>query len=171
VARLWPRKRNEPNKPDAPASEPAENVHLDGDDHAWWAQVDVAEVWKPSDRKAKGKGQGKAKEPVEEERDILAEHFGDDWRTNFLYAGPTEEQLAQERRREQQAIDDQDPYKVLQVSEDATWDEIVAAHRFQARVHHPDRLFGQSDDEKVEGEERIRIINQAYQELRVRRGM
>ena len=60
---------------------------------------------------------------------------------------------------------------MLHVSEDATWDEIVAAHRHQARVHHPDRLFGQSEEEKAEGEERIRVINQAYQELHVRRGM
>ena len=109
-------------------------------------------------------------EAPREERDILAEHFGEDWRTNFLYTGPTEEDLEEERRREQQALDDQDPYKVLQVCEDATWDEIVAAHRHQARVHHPDRLFGQSEEEKAEGEERIRVINQAYQELRVRRG-
>ena len=45
----------------------------------------------------------------EQERDILAEHFGEDWRTNFLYTGPSEEQLEEERRREQQALDDQDP--------------------------------------------------------------
>ena len=60
---------------------------------------------------------------------------------------------------------------MLEVSEDATWEEIVAAHRHQARVHHPDRLVGLSADEQDAGEERIRVINQAYQELRVRRGM
>ena len=160
----WSRKRDKAKKPVAPAfPEPAESVRLDDDDHAWWAQSEVEDVWKPRERKRK--------EPEKEERDILAEHFGDDWRTNFLYTGPTEEQLEEERRRQQQRLDDEDPYKVLQVSEDATWDEIVAAHRHQARVHHPDRLFGQSEEEKAEGEERIRVINQAYQELRVRRGM
>ena len=51
-----------------------------------------------------------------------------------------------------------------------TWEEIVEAHRSMARTHHPDRLFGQSDEERAEGEERIRVINSAYQELRVRRG-
>ena len=60
---------------------------------------------------------------------------------------------------------------MLQVSDDAPWDVIVAAHRSQARAHHPDQLFGQSDDDRARGEERIRVINQAYQELRVRRGM
>ena len=38
-------------------------------------------------------------------------------------------------------------------------------------MHHPDLLFGQSEEEKAEGEERIRVINAAYKELRVRRGM
>jgi hypothetical protein len=159
---LWSRKAREPKEPARPAPEPVETVHLDGDDHAWWAQAEVDQVWKPR--------QPKARDP-EDERDILAEHFGEDWRTNFLYTGPNEAELAEERRKEQQALDDQDPYKVLGITEDATWDDIVVAHRHQARVHHPDRLFGQSEAEKAEGEERIRIINQAYQELRVRRGM
>jgi len=165
MARPWSRKRNEPKEPKEPKAEPSEpdkSVRLDDDDHAWWAQTEVEEVWKPRDRRQK--------EP-EKERDILAEHFGEDWRTNFLYTPPTEEQLEAERRQEQQRLDDQDPYKVLQVSEDATWDEIVAAHRHQARVHHPDLMAGQSEDERANGEDRIRVINQAYQELRVRRGM
>ena len=59
---------------------------------------------------------------------------------------------------------------MLEVEPTATWEEIVAAHRHQARVHHPDRLFGQSEEEKAEGEDRIRVINAAYQELRIRRG-
>ena len=160
---LWSRKRDKAEGPaDQPAGEPTESVHLDDDDHAWWAQAQVDTAWKPRDRHA---------DEPEQERDILAEHFGEDWRTNFLYTPPTEEQLEEERRREQQKLDDQDPYKVLQVSEDATWDDIVVAHRHQARVHHPDRLVDASDEERAAGEERIRVINQAYQELRVRRGM
>jgi hypothetical protein len=159
---LWFRKRRRAKEPEASPTEPVETVKLDDDQHAWWTQAEVEHVWKPRERK---------RNDPEKDRDILAEHFGEDWRTNFLYTGPTEAELEEERRRAQQALDDQDPYKVLQVSEDATWEEIVAAHRHQARVHHPDRLFGQSEEEKREGEERIRVINQAYQELRVRRGM
>jgi hypothetical protein len=166
MARPWSRKRREQARqerpePEPPARERNEGV-LDDDSHAWWANAEVEDVWKP--RQAQ-----KAEDP--KERDILAEHFGDDWRTNFLHTPPTDDELEEERRREQQALDDQDPYKVLQVEETATWDEIVAAHRHLARVHHPDRLFGQSEEEKAEGEDRIRVINQAYQELRVRRGM
>ena len=163
---LWSRKRDKADESVAPstppAGPPAESVHLDSDDHAWWARAEVDTAWKPRERK---------RADEEQERDILAEEFGEDWRTNFLYTPPTEEELEEERRREQQALDDQDPYKVLEVGEDATWEEIVAAHRHQARVHHPDRLVGVSDEERARGEDRIRVINQAYAELRVRRGM
>ncbi len=159
----WSRKKKDrAPDPAPPKDEPAEEVRLDDDDHAWWAQKEVTEVWQPKRRRAP--------EP-EPKRDILAEHFGEDWRTSFGFTPPTEEELEAERAAEQQAIDDQDPYKVLEVEPTATWEEIVAAHRHQARVHHPDRLFGQSEEEKAEGEERIRVINAAYQELRIRRGM
>ncbi len=161
MVRRWSRRRS---RDSTPPTEQADDVRLDGDDHAWWAKSDVDKVWTPRSPRATA-------EPRDAERDILAEHFGDDWRTSFGFTPPTEAELAAEAAREQQAIDDKDPYKVLQVDESATWDEIVAAHRHQARAHHPDRLFGQSDEEKAEGEERIRVINQAYQELRVRRGM
>ena len=165
MARPWSRKRSERARQErtdaeSPARE-SEGV-LDDDSHAWWANAEVEDVWKPrKERKAEDPGK----------RDILAEHFGDDWRTNFLHTPPTEEELEEERRREQQALDDEDPYKVLEVEETATWDEIVAAHRHMARVHHPERLCGQSEEEKAEAEERIRVINQAYAELRVRRAM
>jgi hypothetical protein len=164
---LWSRKRDKAaGSAEENAGEPAESVHLDDDEHAWWAQAEVDSVWQPRERTRVKQDQKDG-----QERDILAEHFGDDWRTSFLYTPPTAEELEEERRQAQQRIDDQDPYKVLQVSEDATWDEIVAAHRHQARVHHPDRLVDVSDEERAQGEERIRVINQAYQELRVRRGM
>jgi DnaJ domain len=161
MARLWSRKQNEPTEPAPAAADVGETVRLDDEDHAWWAQADVAEAWTP----------GRSRPRADDERDILAEHFGEDWRTSFLYTPPTEAELAEERRLEQQRLDDQDPYKVLQVSQGATWDEIVAAHRHQARVHHPDLLVGQTEEERAKGEDRIRVINQAYQELRVRRGV
>jgi DnaJ like chaperone protein len=63
-----------------------------------------------------------------------------------------------------------DPYAVLEVETTATWDEIVEAHRRMARRHHPDRLVGRPDAEIAAGEDRIRVINAAYADLRVRRG-
>jgi hypothetical protein len=159
MARRWSRKRRDATPEPAPDEDaPA----LDHEDHAWWAKTDVERAWTPKVRKTAEQ---------EEKPDILAEHFGEDWRTSFGFTPPTDEELAAQEALEQQALDDQDPYKVLQVEPTATWEEIVAAHRHQARVHHPDRLFGQSEEEKEVGEDRIRIINAAYQELRVRRGM
>lgn len=88
-------------------------ARLDGDEHAWWAQRDIA-----------------ALAPVEAE----------------------------------------DPYEVLEIDPSATWEEIVEAHRRMARHHHPDRLVGRAAAEIVAGEDRIRAINAAYAELKVRRG-
>ena len=97
MARLWSRKRNEPERARDPRRRSrSETVRLDDDDHAWWAQAEV-------DRGVDAAASASGAEPEQEERDILAEHFGDDWRTNFLYTGPTEEQLEEERRHEQQA--------------------------------------------------------------------
>lgn len=158
----WSRKRNAPPPAADPPPDDPEGVRITGDEHAWWTEREVTEVWKPRPPRAA--------RVEEEKRDILAEHFGEDWRTSFGFTPPTEEELADERRREQQGLDDTDPYKVLGVEPTASWEEIVTAHREMARLHHPDRLFGQSEEEKEEGEERIRVINTAYQELRVRRG-
>jgi DnaJ-domain-containing protein 1 len=142
---IWSRKRGVSPPEAATSSDAVDAVSLDGDDHAWWTQSEVHEAWRPRVRR-------KA-EPAKE-RDILAEHFGDDWRTNFGFTPPAEAT---------------DPYEILQVDPSATWEEIVEAHRHQARIHHPDRLFGQSEEEKEEGEERIRRVNAAYEELQTRR--
>jgi DnaJ-class molecular chaperone len=71
---------------------------------------------------------------------------------------------------EAEAVDPADPYAVLEVAATATWEEIVDAHRRQARRHHPDRLVGRPDHEIAAAEDRIRHINAAYRELKVRRG-
>lgn len=157
----WSRKSPKAPQPaPPPPADPAEVVPLDDADHAWWARADVEDVWKPRDRKP----------PREERPDILAEHFGEDWRTNFLGPDPMHD-VTDGSTSDPSPPEALDPYQVLEVSEDATWEEIVAAHRYQARVHHPDRLFGQSEAEKAESEDRIRVINQAYRDLQVRRGM
>lgn len=164
MARSWFRRRRGRGDADTPGPT-ADRANLDDAEHAWWAQREVADAWTPRPRR-RADPEGSS----DDERDILAEHFGDDWRTSFGFTEPTQDDLDAAAAAEQQALDDQDPYKVLQVDPSASWDDIVAAHRHQARVHHPDRLFGQSPEEVAVGEERIRVINAAYQELRVRRG-
>ncbi len=57
--------------------------------------------------------------------------------------------------------DSDDPYLVLGVRHSAPWEQIVVAHKRLARAWHPD---AGGDDE------RIRRLNAAYAELRIRRG-
>jgi len=148
--------------------DPEDTVRLD-EEHAWWAQRPVEEVWRPRED-----------EPAAEapERDILAEHFGTDWRTSFGFdappgaaAGPdVAEPLATEELPAEEPFDPADPYSVLGIDADASWEDIVDAHRRMARRHHPDRLVGRPPAEVAAGEDRIRGINAAYAELKIRRG-
>jgi len=63
-----------------------------------------------------------------------------------------------------------DPYAVLRVPKDAGWDDILAAYRRQVRWWHPDGLGDSHGVEREACEDRIRVLNAAYAELRVRRG-
>lgn len=137
-----------------------EPVHLDDDEHAWWAQRDVATAWAPPAPPPGG-------EDAEPERDVLAEHFGADWRTTFGYPSDT---VPPPPAAEPPVEDTADPYAVLEVDPSSTWEAIVDAHRSMARRHHPDRLVGRSEAEVAAGEASIRAINAAYAELKVRRG-
>ena len=155
MVRPWTRKRSAAT---AAAEAEAEAVHLTGDEHPWWAQSEVTEVWKPKTRRTPDQ------QDAEDKRDILAEHLGDDWRTSFGFTPPAEDSP------DDGPPGDRDPYQVLGIQSTASWAEIVVAHRDLARLHHPDRLLGQPEEEKAKSEELIRLINIAYQELQVRRG-
>jgi DnaJ-class molecular chaperone len=63
-----------------------------------------------------------------------------------------------------------DPYAVLRVARDASWEEILTAYRRQVRWWHPDGLGNAGAAEREACEDRIRVLNGAYYELRVRRG-
>ena len=88
-------------------------------------------------------------------RDILAEHFGADWRTSFGFT-PATEDVAEDEPGEP------DPYEVLEMAAYASLGRDRRRPPPPGAINHPDRLFGQSAEEKAEGEERIRVINAAY---------
>jgi hypothetical protein len=174
MASRFPRRRRDRSESEPP-TEPDEDVRLDGDEHAWWAQRDIDEAWTPREPPP-------PPEDPEKARDVLAEHFGADWRTSFGFeparvdgpadgaaSGPAAEPV-DEAPELDEPTDGSDPYAVLGVDQGASWEEIVEAHRRMARRHHPDRLVGRAPAEIEAGEDRIRVINIAYQELRVRRG-
>lgn len=56
-------------------------------------------------------------------------------------------------------------YQVLQVSPNATQDEIKTAYHIAAQIFHPDRLQQLSPVVKQQAEERLKIINDAYSVL------
>ncbi len=159
--RFRARRRDRSAPPPAEPDASDEPVDLDDDEHAWWAQRDVATAWTPP-------APPPAEDDHEPERDVLAEHFGSDWRTSFGY--PADAPPPPPPVEDATALDTTDPYAVLEVDPSATWDAIVEAHRTMARRHHPDRLVGRSEAEVAAGESRIRTINAAYAELKVRRG-
>jgi DnaJ-domain-containing protein 1 len=157
MAPRFSRRRRDRSEAGDDAATSEEDTRLDAEEHAWWAQREIEEVWTPREEP-----EPDAPPP----RDVLAEHFGEDWRTSFGF-DPT---VAPPPEDEGEPIDTSDPYAVLEVDSAASWDAIVDAHRRMARRHHPDRLVGRSDAEIRAGENRIRLINAAYAELRVRRG-
>ena len=67
-------------------------------------------------------------------------------------------------------FDATDPYVVLGLPPSASWEEISSAHRRLAKLHHPDRQIGTTDEERENSDRRIRELNIAYMELRRRKG-
>jgi len=65
-----------------------------------------------------------------------------------------------------------DPYKVLGVPSNASWNEIKRAYRKLVRKYHPDTLSGKgaSQQEIRAGEEKLKEINVAYEELEIKFG-
>ncbi|MGR3322446.1 MAG: TerB family tellurite resistance protein [Pseudooceanicola sp.] len=65
-----------------------------------------------------------------------------------------------------------DPYDVLGVTQDASFDEVRRAYRAAARDSHPDRLVAQGlPEEAVKlAEKRMADINRAWEEIRAERG-
>lgn len=170
-----PRRRR--GAPDRGGPHADDDADLGAPEHAWWAQRDINVA--PHVDEGLPIDEGPRPEPVEPSRDVLAEHLGPDWRTSFGFdhPGPVVPPPRPGWEPEPAPVHEpdaptgtSDPYGVLGVAATATWDEIVDAHRSLARRHHPDRLLGRPPVEVEAAEQRIRDINVAYQEIRVRRG-
>jgi preprotein translocase subunit Sec63 len=62
-----------------------------------------------------------------------------------------------------------DPYRVLGLTEDATDAEIDMAWRRQISRYHPDRVVGAAEDLRRQAEERTRELNRAYDRIQALR--
>ncbi len=150
------------NKKDE-AEEVTETISLNDENHAWWAaREDLSRAWQPKKRGGAGAG-GADSEPASQfEREFSSEslfNWGDGTNTHTESATYT-------GKRPFLAADGSDPYYVLGVSPHAPWNEIVAAHRHLAKMHHPDRLLEASPEERAESEHTMRLVNAAYLQLR-----
>jgi curved DNA-binding protein CbpA len=63
-----------------------------------------------------------------------------------------------------------DPYSVLGVESDVTYEEAKAAYRRLAEIFHPDRFADARDDVQAEAERQMKDLNAAWRTLRIRFG-
>ena len=64
-----------------------------------------------------------------------------------------------------------DCYKILEVSADATDDEVKKAYRKAAMKYHPDKVSHLGEDVRKKAEEQFAKVNQAYDKIKAARGM
>ena len=63
-----------------------------------------------------------------------------------------------------------DAYKVLEITPDATDDEVKKAYKQMAFKHHPDRVESLGADVKKAAEEKFKAIAAAYEAIKKERG-
>ncbi|HEV3227702.1 MAG TPA: J domain-containing protein [Acidimicrobiales bacterium] len=143
-------RRRKKDDPDAKADD---NVQISSDEHAWWAAREELD----SNKAPSGRTKKKAVDERSERTHAFEEYFSTE--SLFDWTG------AQDG-----IFDETDPYVVLGLPPSASWEEISAAHRRLAKLHHPDRLVDANDEEREASDRRIRELNVAYMELRRRKG-
>jgi DnaJ-domain-containing protein 1 len=148
--KLRRRKKDDERAPDKGGED--DDVQLSGQEHAWWAAREELDSNKAPSGRSK-------KKPIVEEpkRTTFEDYFSTE--SLFDWTGAQES-----------IFDETDPYVVLGLPPSATWEEISAAHRRLAKLHHPDRLMNAGDAERETSDRRIRELNIAYMELRRRKG-
>jgi len=88
-------------------------------------------------------------------------------------AGPESSQGEQESKQQWRQSDDsskdtrrsKDPYEVLQISRDASQEEIRAAYKDLAGKYHPDKVLHLGEEFQAMAEERFKELQEAYQKL------
>ena len=64
-----------------------------------------------------------------------------------------------------------DPYQVLNISSNATDDEVKKAYRRMAMEYHPDKQVNASEQEKQAAAEKFRAANKAYEHIKQQRNI
>ncbi len=150
--RPWSRRRR--RRGDGTATAENDNVHLNDEEHAWWAARDEL----ASGRVPQGRRRRRA--PEEPKQSAFEQYYTSE--SLFDWSGDDADG--------EHVLDHSDPYVVLGLPTSATWEEISSAHRRLAKLHHPDHQQDATPEERARCEERIRQLNIAYTELRHRKG-
>ena len=64
------------------------------------------------------------------------------------------------------AKDDKAPFRVLEISADASDQEIKRAYRKMANKYHPDKVSHLGKEMQTSAEEKFKAVNNAYQQLK-----
>jgi hypothetical protein len=86
------------------------------------------------------------------------------WDSSTLFAPPESENPTDPALMETSAL-----LAILEVSGEVSDEELTAAFRKLAKVHHPDRWHDAAAEVRLEHEERMALITEAHRELRRRR--
>ncbi|MBT3453473.1 MAG: DnaJ domain-containing protein, partial [Lentimicrobiaceae bacterium] len=62
-------------------------------------------------------------------------------------------------------------YQILEISPDVTNDEVKKAYREMAKKYHPDKVSHLGEEVKKAAEEKITMLNAAYEAVKDERGM
>jgi DnaJ-domain-containing proteins 1 len=62
-------------------------------------------------------------------------------------------------------------YKILEIDENATDDEVKKAYREMAKKYHPDKVSHLGDDVRKAAEEKLQQVNAAYDKIKKKRGI
>jgi hypothetical protein len=70
------------------------------------------------------------------------------------------------KKPERESAEEQDPYRILDVDQHATKDELAAAYRKIAKMYHPDMVAGLAPEYREIAEKKMKIINAAYRKAK-----
>lgn len=62
-------------------------------------------------------------------------------------------------------------YKILEISPNASNDEVKRAYRKMAMKYHPDKVSHLGDDIRLQAEQKFKTVAQAYERIKAQRGM
>ena len=69
------------------------------------------------------------------------------------------------------AKDDKAPFRVLEITPDASDQEIKRAYRRMANKYHPDKVSHLGKEMQFLAEEKFKAVNDAYQKIKRERGI